>query len=268
VGYDPTNKKVVLYVGHSMMWTPTRHQAGFLRLLEPDTGAVVAPGGGDVIHFGAGWWYSHNFNQRLIVDGGNYYVLAHGDAFPRQLGLGKWSLKTYMTKNETDFNESYWNISGNSGDNNTNAQTGQFVRMSDGRFLMVHTTSQGRGARDVRLIIADGANGKADAASQTWLTTNQGTVHATMPKVELLGGHVLVTYALWDSTKKHQLTWYAALLDASMKTVLPAQVMTGVEAVDSAPLFRFKGGPNAGKVGWVSGNPSHTLSVNVASLSY
>jgi len=29
----------------------------------------------------SGWWYSHNFNQRLIIDGGNYYVLAHGDAF-------------------------------------------------------------------------------------------------------------------------------------------------------------------------------------------
>jgi hypothetical protein len=140
--------------------------------------------------------------------------------------------------------------------------------MSDGRFLMVHTTSQGRGARDVRLIIADGTTGKADAATQTWLTTNQGTVHATMPKVELLGGHVLVTYALWDSTKKHQLTWYTALLDNGLKTVLPAQVITGVEAVDSAPLFRFKGGPNAGQVGWVSGNASHTLSVHVASLTY
>ena len=224
--------------------------------------------GSDVVHFGAGWWYSHNFNQRLLIDGGSYYVLAHGDAFPRQLGLGKWTVKTYTSKNATDFDESYWAVSGTEGDNNTNAQTGQFIRLGDGRFLMVHTTSQGRGARDVRLVFADGTTGKADMANAVWLTTNQGTVNATMPKLELLGGDVLVTYALWDSSKRHQLDWYAALLDTSLKTVVAAQPVAGVEFVDSAPLFRWKGGPNAGNVGWVSGNASHTLSVHVASATY
>jgi hypothetical protein len=265
LGYDPTNKRVALYLGHSMMWTPTRHQAGFFRLIDPDTGAVVPPGGNDIIHFGAGWWYSHNFNQRMLIDGGSYYLLAHGDAYSRQLGLGKWTMAKYMSKNDTDFNESYWAITGNEGDNNTNAQTGQFVRMPDGRFLIVHTTSQGRGARDVRLVYADGTTGKADLAGAVWLTTNTGTVQATMPKVEVLGGAVLVTYAQWDSTKKHQLDWYAVLLDTSLKVIAPAKLLTGVEFVDSAPLFRFKGGPNAGSVGWVSGNASHTLTVHVAS---
>jgi hypothetical protein len=32
--------------------------------------------------------------------------------------------------------------------------------------------------------------------------------------------------------------------------------------------LRFVGGPNAGRVAWVSGNAAHTLSVNVASLAY
>ncbi|MDB4981967.1 MAG: putative lipoprotein, partial [Myxococcales bacterium] len=266
VGFDAVNMKVALYLGHSMLWTPTRHQAGFFRLLDPASGAITAPAGNDIIHFGAGWWYSHNFNQRMIIDGGNYYVLGHGDAYPRQLGFARWSLKNYVGKNDTDFNEAYWAITGNEGDNNTNAQTGQFVRLGDGRFLMVHTTSQGRGARDVRLVIADGTTGKADAASATWLTTNQSPVNATMPKVGLLGDDVLVTYALWDSSKKHQLTWYAAVLDTSLKTVVPPTAMTGVEFVDSAPLFRFQAGANAGKLGWVSGNAAHTLSVHVASL--
>jgi hypothetical protein len=268
VGYDPTNKKVVLYLGHSMMWMPTRHQAGFFRLLDPASGAVIQPAGNDVIHFGSGWWYSHNFNQRLLIDGGDYYVLGHGDAYPRQLGLGKWTLKNYTGKNDVDFNESYWAITGNQGDNNTNAQTGQFVRAKDGRFLMVHTTSQGRAARDVRLVLADGATGKAATATAVWLTTNKAGVQATMPKVALLGNAALVTYALWDSTKKHQLDWYAALVDpSSLAVVAPPQAITGVEFVDSAPLFVFKGGPNAGRVGWVSGNAAHTLSIHVASLA-
>ena len=267
LGYDAMNKKVVLYVGHSMMWTPTRHQAGYIRLLNPDTGAVIPPAGDDILHFGAGWWYSHNFNQRLLIDGGNYYMLAHGDAYARQLGFARWSLANYTAKNQTDFDQAYFKIDGNEGDNNTNAQTGQFVRLSDGRFLIVHTTSQGRSARDVRLVAANGSTGVAEA-NAVWLTTNQGTTQATMPKVELLGDDVLVTYALWDSTQKHQLTWYAALLDAKLASVVMPKAISGVEFVDAAPLFRFKGGPNAGKVGWVSGNASHTLSVRVASLAY
>jgi hypothetical protein len=271
LGYDTTNGRLVLYLGHSMMWfsatqPPTRHQAGFFRLLNPDSGSIVAPAGNDVIHFGAGWWYSHSFNQRLIIDGGNYYVLAHGDAFPRQLGFARWSLTGYTTKNSTDFDQPYWSIAGTTGDNKTDAQTGQFVRMADGRFLIVHTSSQGRSARDVRLVFSDGATGVAAASAAVWLTSNQGTVQATMPKVERLGNDVLVTYGLWDSTGRHKLTWYAVVLDQSLNVIVAAQTLTNVEFVDAAPLFRFKGGPNAGAVAWVSGNTSHTLSVHVASL--
>jgi hypothetical protein len=271
LAYDPTNQKVAIYLGHSMLWTPTRHQAGFFRLLDPATGAVLPPAGSDVIHFGSGWWYSHNFNQRLLVDGGDYYILAHGDAFPRQLGLCKWSIAGYSGKNTADFDEGYWMIAGNEGDNDTNAQTGQFVRMQDGRFLMVHTTSDGRVGRDVRLVYADGATGKADATNALWLTTNQGTVNATMPKLEHLGTYVLVTYALWDSAsgpKKHELDWYAALLDASLNTVVAPAPLAGVEFVDSAPLLRLGAGPNAGAIAWVSGNATHTLAVHVATPTY
>ena len=266
LGYDPMNKRLVLYAGHSMMWTPTRHQAGYLRILNPDSGAVIPPAGDDILHFGAGWFYSHNFNQRLLIDGGNYYVLAHGDAYARQLGFARWSLANYTGKNATDFDQPYFKIDGNQGDNNTNAQTGQFIRLGDGRFAIVHTSSQGRSARDVRLVFANGTNGAADAASARWLTTNQGTTHATMPKIEQLGDYLLVTYALWD--KGHQLTWYATVLDGKGATVAAPKLVPDVEFVDAAPLFRFKGGPNAGRVGWVSGNAAHTVSVRVASLAY
>lgn len=268
LGYDPTNQRLVLYVGHSMMWMPTRHQAGFLRLLNPASGAVIAPAGNDIIHFGAGWWYSHNFNQRLLIDGGNYYVLAHGDAYSRQLGFARWSVGGYTNNNATDFDQSYWTITGNVGDNNTSAQTGQFARLANGKFVIVHTTAQGRSARDVRVVLANAATGAVDGAGARWLTTNQGTVQATMPKVEQLGDQLLVTYALWDSTKKHELVWYAALLDTALATVAAPQVISNVEFVDAAPLVRFKAGPNAGTVGWVSGNSSHTLAVRVASLRY
>lgn len=276
LGFDATAQKVVLYMGHSMMWIgsdgkKTRHQAGFLRVIDAGSGDVAPPAGDDVVHFGSGWWYSHNFNQRLIVDGSSYYVLAHGDSFPRQLGFAKWSLASYMNDNDTEWNESYWDIAGNQGDNDTDAQTGQFVRMPDGRFLMVHTTSQGRSARDVRLVFADGATGKADDDHAVWVTTNDSASQATMPKLEVLGDYVFVTYALWDSDSesKHDLSWYTALFDATtLEPVIAPTAAAGFELVDAAPLFRFASGPNAGNVAWVSGNASHTLSVHVASLGY
>ncbi|HEX2879889.1 MAG TPA: hypothetical protein VHO25_10195 [Polyangiaceae bacterium] len=267
LGYDPMNDVLVLYLGHSMMWTPTRHQAGYFRLLNPASGDVLPPAGDDIIHFGSGWFYSHNFNQRLIIDDGDYYVLAHGDAYARQLGFARWSFSGYTDDNATDFDEPYWVIAGAEGDNNTNAQTGQFVKLADGRFAIAHTTSEGRNARDVRLVVADGGNGMADTAGAVWLTENPAGTHATMAKVALLGEYVLVTYALWTEDS-HDLAWHAAILDSSLATVVAPSALTGVQFVDSAPLFQFVGGPHAGSVGWVSGNAAHTLTVGVAAASY
>jgi hypothetical protein len=119
----------------------------------------------------------------------------------------------------------------------------------------------------VRLVFADGDSGAADGAGAVWLTENGGNTHATMPKVELLGEYILVNYAAWTSGS-HDLTWYATLLNDSLAEIVPPTVMPGVEFIDSAPLFRFAGGPNAGKVGWVSGNASHTLTVGVVSPGY
>jgi hypothetical protein len=267
LGYDPMNDVLVLYLGHSMMWTPTRHQAGYFRLLNPASGDVLPPAGDDIIHFGSGWFYSHNFNQRLIIDNGDYYVLAHGDAYARQLGFARWSFSGYTDDNGTDFDEPYWVIAGAEGDNNTNAQTGQFAKLPDGRFVIAHTTSEGRNARDLRLVVADGGNGMADMAGAVWLTENPAGTHATMGKVALLGDYVLVTYALWTEDT-HDLAWYGAIVDGSLATVAAASELAGVQFVDSAPLFQFAAGPNAGSVGWVSGNASHTLTVGVASPTY
>lgn len=267
LGYDAMHDVLVLYLGHSMMWTPTRHQAGYFRLLNPASGEVLPPAGDDIIHFGSGWFYSHNFNQRLIIDGGDYYVLAHGDAYARQLGFARWSFDGYTNDNATDFDEPYWAIAGAEGDNNTNAQTGQFVKLNDGRFVIAHTTSEGRNARDLRLVVADGGNGTADMAGAVWLTENPAGTHATMAKVALLGDYVLVTYAAWTEDS-HDLTWYSAILDSTLATVVAPAELPGVQFVDSAPLLRFAAGPNAGSVGWVSGNAAHTLTVAVAAPTY
>jgi hypothetical protein len=274
LSFDATNQKLVLYVAHQMAWgedgadNGTRHQAGYFGYFDPATGVQTKAGGSDPKHTGAGWFYSHNFDQRLLVDKGVAYTLAHGDAFDRQLGLSAWTLDSYTKKNSTTFDKSYFTIAGAEGDNETDTETGQFIKLSDGRFVIVHTTAQGRSARDVRVVLADGTTGAT--STEAWLTTNTGNVQATMPKVELLDNRFLfVTYGLWDSTKRtnKNIDWYWLALDAAdLKPIGGAKAPAGVEFVKSAPLFHFSGGPHASSVGWVSGNAMHTLSVNLATL--
>lgn len=271
LGFDTINQKLVLYVAHQMAWgedgadNGTRHQAGYFGYFDPATGVQAKPGGSDPKHTGAGWFYSHNFDQRLLVDNGVAYTLAHGDAYDRQLGFSAWTLDSYTKRNSTTFDKSYFTIAGDEGDNKTDTETGQFIKLSNGQFAIIHTTSQGRSARDVRIVLADGATGAPSA--EAWLTTNTGTIQATMPKVEVLGDKLFISYGTWDSGQRSnkKIDWYTLLLDATLKPVGPARAATGVEFVKSSPLFQFSGGPNAGNVGWVSGNAMHTLSVSVAS---
>ncbi|HEY4103700.1 MAG TPA: hypothetical protein VGM44_07400 [Polyangiaceae bacterium] len=268
LGLDEMNQKLVIYVAHQMAWgdNGTRHQAGFFAYFDPSSGKELPPGGGLPLETGAGWFYSHDFDQRLMVDGGTSYLLGHGDAFPRQLGLASFTLDGYTKNNASAFDQSYFSIDGSEGDNDTNAETGQFIRLSDGRFAMIHTSSQGRTARDVHVVIASSSGA---LASDAWLTSNTGNIQATMPKLEVFGQNLFVSYGAWDSTSRtnHTITWSSLLIDLNLKPVSAVKPLSNVEFVTSSPLFRFAAGPNAGNIGWVSGNAMHTLTVNVASAA-
>ena len=264
LGHDSTNNRLVLYLGHNMLWDDgVRHQAGYLRLLDPDSGAAVAPAEEDP-KFGPNRWYSHNFNQRLVIADGKYYVLAHGDSFPRGLGFARWSPDGYLSgSGNPDFNAIYWDVSGEVGDNNTQAETGQLARLADGQFAIVHTTSQGRTARDVRIALASPSDGSTQASA--WLTENTANRHATMVKVGVIQEHILVTYAIWPG-EGHELELYAMVLDQELKPVVPATPIADAEFIPSAPLIQFPAGPHAGQLGWVSGNDAHSLTVTVVKL--
>jgi hypothetical protein len=266
LAYDTVNQKLLIYVAHQMAWgvNGTRHQAGYLRYVDPANGKLIAPGGASDF-MGTGWLYSHNFNQRLLIDNGTAYLLAHGDAYPRQLGLLAWSYASYTKNDGALFNQSYHAIDGAEGDNATAAQTGQFVKLANGTMALVHTTSQARTARDVRIVLASGTDGTTK--SSAWLTTNAVNVEAITPKVAAIGDNFLVTYGLWNSRDRTNKTieWRFVLLDANLKVLSTYGPGAGVEFTAEAPLLRFASGPNAGRVGWVSGNDAGTLTVNLIS---
>lgn len=269
LAFDTVNQKLVIYVAHQMAWgdNGTRHQAGFFAYFDPGTGAELMPGGSLPLNTGAGWFYSHDFDQRLLIDNGTSYLLGHGDAFPRQLGLASFNLDGYTKSNASAFDESYFTIQGTEGDNDTNAETGQFIHLSDGRFAMIHTSSQGRTTRDVHVVLASSSG---VMASDAWLTTNTGMIQATMPKLQVLNQELWVTYGLWDSTSRTNKTinWYSLLVDMNLKPASAVKPIPSVEFVAGSPLFTFAAGPNAGSAGWVSGNAMHTLTVNVASVTH
>ena len=265
LGYDAQNKVLVAYLAHDMAWdlNGVRHQAGILRLVDANSGATIQPTNGNPWETGSGWFYSHNFAQRLLVDGGTYYTLAHGDAYSRQLGLAAFTEAKYKSNDSTVFNTDYWSIAGGVGDNDTNAETGQFFKLSSTQFAIAHTTSDGRSARDVRLVLAAVASGAPQ--SSAWLTTNAANQQAVMPKVGALGQRIFLSYGVWDSTSRtnHAITWYGRLLDQTLKPVADPVKLNGVEFVAAQPLFTFAGGANAGVLGWVSGNAQGGLTLNV-----
>lgn len=265
LAYDAAGQKLLIYVAHQMAWglNGTRHQAGYLRYVDPASGKLILPGGASDF-MGTGWLYSHNFNQRLLMDNGTAYVLAHGDAYARQLGFLAYSYASYAKNDSALFDQSYLAIDGAEGDNATNAQTGQFIKLANGTFAVVHTTSQARAARDVRIVVASGVDGTTKASA--WLTTNTAGIQAITPKLEAVGDNIVVTYGLWKSADRtnKSIEWHIVLLDANLK-VLSRYLPTGVEFTADAPLIRFGGGPNAGRVGWISGNDAGTISVNLIS---
>jgi hypothetical protein len=265
LGFDPQNKVLVSYVAHDMAWdlNGVRHQAGILRLIDSASGAVLAPSNGNPWETGSGWFYSHDFNQRLVVDGGTYYTLAHGDAYARRLGFAAFTKAKYLANDSTVFDQGYWTIPGSIGDNDTNAETGQFFRLDATRFAIAHTSSDGRSARDVRLVLAAAANGVPSA--NAWITANAANQQAVMPKIGPLGTRIFLSYGIWDSSSRtnHAITWYGQLLDQTLKPVADPVKLTGVEFIAAQPLFTFPSGPNAGQLGWVSGNAQGGMTVNV-----
>ncbi|AMP04560.1 hypothetical protein [Collimonas pratensis] len=269
LSYDAVNQKLVLYVAHQMAWgdNGTRHQAGYFRYFDGVTGSVVAPAG-NAMNMGSAWFYSHNFNQRLLIDNGTAYTLAHGDAYPRQLGFSARTLAGYLGKDNTVFDKPYQAVDGAEGDNTTNAETGQFIKLSSGDFAMVHATSQGRAARDVRISLVSGADGSV--RSSAWLTSNAANTQAIMPKLEAYGSGFVVSYGLWNSSNRtnRAIEWHFMQLDASLNPLLLSNPVAGIEFVADLPLLRFTAGPNAGRVGWVSGNDSGTLSVNLVPAAH
>lgn len=172
MAYHPGAQNLILYAGHSQRWPDNiRHQGGFVATMSL-TGTF------QVLN---GWYSSHNFDQRLLVDGDNFYTLAHGDAFPRALQFASWGATAAAGPSDSD---NYLSIPGDVGDNVTNTQTGGFVKLPNGNFGVVYATKVGRTNFDVcyAQLSPDGVT-----VGSTFLTSHNASNAAIFPRIARYG---------------------------------------------------------------------------------
>jgi hypothetical protein len=197
------------YLSHNMKWKDgVRHQGGYIGFIRPNGKQLFHSGDK---HVGNGWFFSHNFDQRLIVANGSYYALAHGDAYPRALGFSKWTDAGGGKANLV--NARYHDVPGKSGDNTTHCQTGGVVPLKGKTFAVLFATSNDRPSHDVCLkILSDSGS----VEREEWVTSYGDDRYAAFPRIARYGQGVLIA---WEevTSGSHQSTLQIKVLDASAK---------------------------------------------------
>ncbi|WP_063659473.1 hypothetical protein [Aliivibrio fischeri] len=164
--YHDNSDRVILYTGHKQRFTDNiRHQAGWIGSFNSN---------GSIHKVINGWYSSHNFDQRLHLSltPNSIYSLAHGDAYPRSLALGKWD----VINSKRIFNYNYYDIkNGKFGDNTTLSDTGDIAVIDNERVVIAYATEDSRKSRDVVLKIISGVNGLNNKSIKEelniWLTS-------------------------------------------------------------------------------------------------
>ena len=167
IRYNKTDNIIALYLSHTMKWNDgVRHQAGWFGFLDGTSGELLTNSEGKVK--GNEWFFSHNFDQRCILSSDNkFYALAHGDAYPRALGISKWS-----HENGLESKYDYYKIqNGSTGNNTTLTTTGDLAELSDGNVAVVYSTEDERSKRDLKLAIITGLSSNTiELAQESWIT--------------------------------------------------------------------------------------------------
>jgi len=217
ITYSPISDKVAIYLGHSMRWPGGSHQGGWIGFLDANTGELIKRNDGK--HVGDGWFFSHNFDQRCIAaSNGKFYTLAHGDAYPRALGLSMFS---HDKGKEVDFR--YHAITTGSG-NATNAHTGDFVELPNGDIAIAYSALDGRSQRDLKVSIVSGvANNSSSITRSTWLTNHSERYVGWGTKIEEFGDNHLIVG--WNEYKGGWTNYtyfesHFALLDRNGENIL------------------------------------------------
>lgn len=249
---------------HSINTSPdgngVRHQKALSTRLNATTGAITRV---------SSIWVSHSFEQRLLYDGQGINEYHLGDAYPRNVVLGR---------NHTSYPLFY--IKGTVGDNNTHSRLGNMALIENDAtykyialFATENSTTTGNtidGPINLAIVRINGSNNSVDPSlSDTLTVTSAGTqytnhlkwltsytagsnLHAERPKLVAIGGdQYIVLWEEWLSSSSDTFNGvYGMVIDANGGTVHPATLITKdyhLDRGDDAFLLN-------NRAGWMTGN--------------
>ena len=256
IRYNAAENVVALYLAHKQLWESGAHQAGWLGFLNATTGALIMSGDK---HVGSSWFYSHNFNQRGLISAlGKFYTLAHGDAYPRALGVHKWS---HHEGKEAAL--AYYEIeNGTPGDNKTLTTTGDFVELNNGTVAITYSTSDNRDMRDLRIAFINGMTTASletppTLSKQVWLTNSKTENVGWGTRVAKYNDDILVAWNSFDNTDAKGS--HFVLLNSS------GEIISEIEFVEDAclhPAQSIYTTADSKYLIWVSASDQSTLKVH------
>ncbi|MCW1926150.1 hypothetical protein OKA05_26565 [Luteolibacter arcticus] len=241
--FNPATQRLIAYTGHTQRWEDNvRHQGGHVATMSL-TGVltVVNP-----------WYCSHNFDQRLLVDGNNIYTLAHGDAYPRALVFGRWQDSIASTSFTGD--TQYFAISGTIGNNTTNTQTGGMVKLANGSFGVVYTTKLTRNNFDVRFVEITPAG---VAGTSTWLTSYPANTFAIYPRIARYGDAAAI---FWEEVQGGTVRAVRTKLVGTAEANATAQGTVSDALVRLPAVYDIASLPNGGIL-WASNRGAGSLAL-------
>lgn len=174
IAYNPVTKNIGFYMGYSRKYpNDTKHQGSRV-------GFITS--GGKTIKSGKEWYISHDFDQRMIVKDSLYYLLSHGDAYPRALVFSAWKDGGNYSDEPVVYTK-YFEVPGKTGDNYTGSRTGGLIALSDGNFGIVFATKINREKMDICFVkISPGGK----ILHTKWITGNKED-DADFPKIAYRG---------------------------------------------------------------------------------
>lgn len=230
--YNEATGMVGYYLAHQQRWPDgVRHQGGYIGGLLPN---------GMNITKADGWFFSHNFDQRLISSGSSFYALAHGDSYPRALGMSRWNIAAGVLSKQ--FDVQYLKIPGKGGDNRTDCLTGGLVEVNGGKNVaVVFASSNERKSQDVGLTLID-ANGVV--VTSKWLTKYPESQKATFPRIARYEQHVFVA---WEECTGASARLRVMLMSADLSQVFMDKTYADLELPTTYDLVNL----TDGSIAWV-----------------
>ena len=192
-------------------------------------------------------YVSHSFNQFIKTDGNHIVAVDHGDAYPRSLALIKY--KTDFTSGQFCSNIGYWwdsnkhavvnnscdvtdllTISGQIGDNTTNATIGGF-EISDTSYIVAASSIDQEKQEGLRNIYILTQSKEDETVKSNQITDISGKYNATSPYLVKINNNKFMV--MW--TIKNDNTVYYAYIDGNGNLISDINTMSG-QLSDCEPI--------------------------------